>query len=322
MKKKFKLFDYSKEGKGVKKGETDYSFGGFFKLLKRKFFDLSKINFLWLIVNFPLFFGLFGLSGWFSESFSTAADPLYPIISGVSKFTSSPALSALWGVIGKNAESSYYNSTAQILFALTALTVLTFGLANTGMAYAMRNHVREEYVDIPSDFFKTIKKNFRQALLLGIFDLLISILMLYAIVFYRTNAAVSFMMSMFYFFSIFVGIVWLIMRFYLYVLLVTFKLSIPKIFKNSFIFALLGIKRNIMAIIGIALVIAINVVIYIYFLPLGGLLPMFITIALTTFIGTFAAYPNIKKIMIDPYYKSSDYIKETPDEPSLFRDMG
>ena len=62
--------------------------------------------------------------------------------------------------------------------------------------------------------------------------------------------------------------------------------------------------------------------IYIYFLPLGGLLPFFITIALVSFIGTFAAYPNIKKIMIDPYYKSSDYVKETPDEPSLFKDRG
>lgn len=322
MKKGFKLFDYSKPGKGVKKGETDYSLVGFFKLLKRKFFDLSKVNFLWIIMNFPLFFGLVGLSGNFSVPFSTPADPLYPIISGVSKFTEGPAISALWGVIGKNVIMEYYGPVAKVLFWLTALAVLTFGFANTGMALVLRNHSREEYVDMPADFFRTIKKNFWQALLLGVIDLLFTATMIFAVVFYRTNAGVSFMFSMFYFFSIFVALIWIVMHFYMYQLLVTFKLSVFKIMKNSFIFALVGIKRNIVALIGIALTVALNVVIYMYFLPLGGLLPFFLTVALVSFMGTFAAYPNIKRIMIDPYYKSTDYVRETPDEPSLFKDRG
>lgn len=322
MKKGFKLFDYSKPGKGVKKGETDYSLAGFFKLLKRKFFDLSKVNFLWIIVNFPLFFGLVGLSGNFSVPFSTPADPLYPIISGVSKFTEGPAISALWGVIGKNVIMEYYGPVAKVLFWLTALAVLTFGFANTGMALVLRNHSREEYVDMPADFFRTIKKNFWQALLLGVVDLFFTAALTFAVVFYRTNAGVSFIFSMLYFFSIFVVLIWIVMHFYMYQLLVTFKLSVFKIMKNSFIFALVGIKRNIVALIGIALTVALNVVIYMYFLPLGGLLPFFLTVALVSFMGTFAAYPNIKKIMIDPYYKSTDYVRETPDEPSLFKDRG
>lgn len=322
MKKGFKLFDYSKPGKGVKKSETDYSLAGFFKLLKRKFFDLSKVNFLWIIINFPLFFGLVGLSGNFSVPFSTPADPLYPIISGVSEFTEGPAISALWGVIGKNTVMEYYGPTAKVLFWLTALAVLTFGFANTGMALVLRNHSREEYVDMPADFFRTIKKNFWQALLLGVADLFFTAALTFAVVFYRTNAGVSFMFSMLYFFSIFVVLIWIVMHFYMYQLLVTFKLSIFKILKNSFIFSLVGIKRNIVALIGIVLTVALNVVIYMYFLPLGGLLPFFLTVALVSFMGTFAAYPNIKKIMIDPYYKSTDYVRETPDEPSLFKDRG
>ncbi len=322
MKKGFKLFDYSKPGKGVKKGETDYSLVGFFKLLKRKFFDLSKVNFLWIIMNFPLFFGLVGLSGNFSVPFSTPADPLYPIIAGVSKLSSEPAVSALWGVLGKNVTMEYYGPVAKVLFWLTAIAVLTFGFANTGMAYVLRNHTREEYVDMPSDFFRTIKKNFRQALTLGIVDLLFTGAVIFSLVFYYTNASINFMFSMFYFFSIFVALIWVVMHFYMYQLLVTFKLSVFKILKNSFIFSLVGLKRNIVGLIGIVLTVALNIVIYMYFLPLGGLLPFFLTVALVSFIGTFAAYPNIKRIMIDPYYKSSDYIRETPDEPSLFKDRG
>lgn len=322
MKKGFKLFNYDKPGKGVKKEATDYSLVGFFKLFKRKFFDLSKVNFLWVLMNFPLFFGLVGLSGNFSVPFSTPADPLYPIISGVSKISQSPSVSALWGVLGKNTVAEYYGDTARVLFYLTALVILTFGLANTGMAYVLRNHAREEYVDMPADFFRAIKNNFWQGLLLGIVDIALSAMMVFDLVFFAVNSGVSFMFSMMFFFCIFLALVWVIMRFYMYQILVTFELSIFKVLKNSFIFALVGLKRNILAVIGVALTVALNVVIYIYFLPLGGLLPFFITVALTTFMGTFAAYPNIKKIMIDPYYKSTDHVDDTPDEPSLFRDRG
>lgn len=322
MKKGFKLFDYSKPGKGVKKGETDYSFGGFFKLLKRKFFDLSKANFLWIVVNFPLFFGFVALSGNFDIPFSTPADPLYPIVDGVGKFVDTPAFTALWGVLGKNVEMTYAGPIARVLYGLTALAVLTFGPANAGMAYVIRNHARAEYVDMPADFFSAIKKNFWQALGLGIFDIVFSAIVVYDVIFFRIQAEAGFFYSMIYFFSIFLALVWVVMRFYMYQLLVTFKLSNFKIFKNSFIFAIIGMKRNIVGLIGVALTILINVLIYMYFLPLGGLLPFFITVALVTFISTYASYPNIKKIMIDPYYKSSDYVKKEPDEPSVFRDMG
>ena len=322
MKKGFKLFDYSKPGKGVKKAETDYSFFGFFKLFKRKFFDLSKVNFLWILLNFPLFFGFVGLSGNFNIDFSSPASPFSPIVNGVGLFNNGAEITALGEIIGKDVIMSYPGPTAELLFGLTALVILTIGLANTGMAFVLRNHSREEYVDMPGDFFRTIKKNFGQGLLLGIIDVVISAALIFAMVFYSTNANVNTLFGMSYFFSFFVIAIWIMMHFYMYQLLVTFKLSTYKILKNSFIFAMIGIKRNIVALIGIIVTIFLNIMIYVYFLPLGGLLPFFITIALVSFIGTFAAYPNIKKIMIDPYYKSSDYVNDTPEESSLFKDRG
>lgn len=323
MKKGFKLFDYSKPGRGVKKGSgANFTFLGFFKLTKRKFFDLSKVNLLWFLVNFPLFFGFVALSGNFDIYFSTPADPLYPIVNGVSLISDNPAMTALWGVLGKNVTMSYAGPVAIVLYLLTALSLFTFGFANTGMAYVLRNHAREDYVDMPGDFFSAIKKNFGQALILGIIDLLISALVVYDVIFFRLQAGVSFMNSMFFYFSIFLAAVWFFMRFYMYQLLVTFKLSVFKILKNSFIFSLLGLKRNIVALIGIAVTVGINVLIYVYFLPLGGLLPFFITVSLVSFIGIYAAYPNIKKIMIDPYYKSSDHVDTTPKDDTIFKDVG
>ena len=323
MKKGFKIVDYSKPGKGVKKGSgANFTFAGFFKLLKRKFFDLSKVNLLWIVVNFPLFFGFVALSGNFDIQYSCPADPLYPILHGAELFGQNPAFMALWGVSGANTMMSRPGPVALVLYLLTALVILTFGFANTGMAYVLRNHAREEYTDTLSDFFSAIKKNFLQALLLGIIDIALSFVVLFALVFYRTQATVSFLFSMLFYFSIFLAILWAIMHFYMYQLLVTFKLTTFKILKNSFIFALVGLKRNIVGVLGIAVVLAINILLYVYWLPLGGLLPFFITVALVSFIGTYSAYPNIKKIMIDPYYKSGDYPEDEPEEEKIFNDIG
>ena len=96
------------------------------------------------------------------------------------------------------------------------------------------------------------------------------------------------------------------MRNYIYLLAVTFKLSLFKILKNSFIFAFVGLKRNLMAFLGILAVCAINYFVFIN-LPIGGaVLPLIISVALCSFIGAYAAYPVIKKYMIAPYYEDEE----------------
>ena len=55
------------------------------------------------------------------------------------------------------------------------------------------------------------------------------------------------------------SILYFFMRFYIYLLLVTFDLSIRKILKNALIFTMLGIKRNLMGFLGVALITLVNV---------------------------------------------------------------
>ena len=109
------------------------------------------------------------------------------------------------------------------------------------------------------------------------------------------------------------------MRNYMYLILVTFKLSIFKILKNSFIFAFLGIKRNLAALLGTVIVCFINVYLFVW-LPLVGLtLPLIITTTTVFFIGAYAAYPVIKKYMITPYYKDEEVYEEYD---KIFEDRG
>lgn len=73
---------------------------------------------------------------------------------------------------------------------------------------------------------------------MGIIDLVFSVLVVYDIVFFYFNTGVSMMMNIMFYASLLLALVWFWMRFYIYILLVTFDLSIFKIMKNSLIFSL------------------------------------------------------------------------------------
>jgi hypothetical protein len=94
--------------------------------------------------------------------------------------------------------------------------------------------------------------------------------------------------------------------------------------KNAFILALLGIKRNFVAVLGIAVFTLIIVVIFMYWPQMGMILPFFFIISNGGFMACFAAYPNVKKHMIDPYYEDKPHTDEKlviEDEP-IFIDRG
>ena len=88
-------------------------------------------------------------------------------------------------------------------------------------------------------------------------------------------------------------------------MLITFNLKGFKILKNALIFSVLGIKRNLMALLGIILLLLIHFISVIFLLPLGLtvtiVIPFVYIFATIAFIVTYAAYPVIDKYMIAPY---------------------
>jgi uncharacterized membrane protein YesL len=109
-------------------------------------------------------------------------------------------------------------------------------------------------------------------------------------------------------------VLYIIFRFYTYLMIVTFNIKITKAFKNALIFIVLGIKRNVMALLGLVVVTALAVIPIILFLPMGLgvaiVLPLIYYLGVSAFIYTYAAYPVIKKHMIDPVAPA----KTEPDE--------
>jgi len=123
----------------------------------------------------------------------------------------------------------------------------------------------------------------------------------YSTLFHLFNMQLGFVSSMMFYASLFISVVYLIMRFYIYAVLITFDLSVFKILKNAFIFVSLGLKRNILALVGIILLAFIDYFLLTTIMPLGLMLPFVLLYGYGAYMGMYAAWPKIKQYMIDPY---------------------
>ncbi len=114
-----------------------------------------------------------------------------------------------------------------------------------------------------------------------------------------------------YFVTIALILIYVSMRFYIYPMMITFDLPIKKLIKNAFIFSMLGIKRNLMAILGFVLIAGLNIALILPSLSIGFtltlILPFFYLPAFGGFMSMYAAYPNIRRYMIDGKTELSTY---------------
>jgi uncharacterized membrane protein YesL len=91
----------------------------------------------------------------------------FQTLHGVMLHGTDPALNTLYGVIGVQVPATYPSFWTYALLGVGLLTLLTFGVSSAAMTYIHRNFIRREPVDLAEDYFHCIKRNFKQALLLG-----------------------------------------------------------------------------------------------------------------------------------------------------------
>lgn len=307
-KKRFKLFDTQREGKGIKKEDVlklKPNLRGFFTYLRRDFSRLITVNLFLLFGNFPLIFAVLAFSGVGNIAYSAPSDSLLSTLQGIAANEGMSAASAsLFNVAGLHVTLHAPTVTTYVLYALSALVIFTFGFVSVGTTYIIRNMLMGEPVFMFSDFKYVIRRNWKQGLIMGILDVLFLFFLIGDFIILFTNSADTFA-------GLFLGaivvllIVYLFMRPYLYLQLITFDLKIFKIFKNSLIFAILGFKRNIMAFLGavLLLIIAIFMIFGLYgiLIPVGLAMTVLFLPAMLGYMSVYAAYFKVKEIMIDPY---------------------
>ncbi len=323
-KKKVTLYDlFHKDplsGKGVSKNDKlERNFKNFFKIAWGHMSHIVSVNLLFIFGNFPLIFLLLGFSQTFNDSISSPASSVFPVLFGGMQGGMDPISSALYGVHGVQGVMSINTTATTVMYCLGALIVFTYGIVNVGTTYILRNLIKGEPIFLIHDFFYAIKRNFKQGMIMGFIDVLITVVLAYDAMLSFANMAVF---PKFLFFAfIMLTIVWFIMRFYIYNVLITFDLSTFKIIKNAFIFSALGLKRNIVAVLGIAVAVLIDYYCLMLLPPLGILLPIIFLYGFCAYIGSYAAWPKIKAVMVDPYYQA--HPEENPDniqEEAVFTD--
>ncbi len=306
-KKKFKLFDMNRDGKGVYEMENRKpTLGFFFKLFFRKFSQLLQLNLLLLFMVIPLLVivGVYFLG----SKTPTATNMLYAPLYGINAVAGNPGTAALLDLSSVQMEIPIFSPVMNILIiAMFVFLAVTWGWQNVGAAYVLRGLFRGDAVFVFSDYFYGIKKNLKQAFFLGLIDFVCSAVLIVDFIYFY-NRTGSFGLDFMYFTIFAISIIWIMMRFYLYNMLVTFNLKNFKILKNALIFSILGIKRNILAMLGIVLLLALHIFLCMLMLPYGIalplILPMVYILATFGFMGTYAAFPIIERYMIEPYDES------------------
>ena len=313
-KRKIRLLDPMRDGKGVEKGEdTTPNLGYFFKLWGRKFWKLVSLNFFMVVQILPLLGCLFLYLG--GPKVSTQYDPLYTVLLGAqTALPTSEGMTLFNSAAGLLQETPIFNSWAHwVMGGMILFHLITYGWQKVGTTYILRNLVRGDGVFMFSDYFYAIKRNLKQGFIMGLIDSAAIFALAYDFIYFYNSPATSFGNNVMYIAIFALILIYGVMRFYTYLMLVTFNMKLSKIFKNALIFTVMGIKRNIMALLGILLLVAISALAIVYLVPLKVavviIIPALCLLAFCGFMYTYAAYPVIQKYMIDPVQKPSDSVQ-------------
>lgn len=260
----FGFFDFTKPGPGIPKDAPPKPrLIVFFEIYTRKFWKLVTLNLIYSVACLPvLAAGIINILA-IAEGLVKLSDALFIMVMGY------------------------------------VINLVTIGPATAGFTYVLRNFSREEHAWVWSDFKEHALKNYKQAFIISIIDLIVAIVMYVNFRFYSQMASVNEIYGALRFFVFVILIIYIIMHFYIYPLLVTFKLSVKQIFRNSFIFAMVKLPQNL----GILLICAILLFVCYFYYLLGILLTPLIVFSTIGLIINFSVYPTIKKYMIDKVAK-------------------
>lgn len=310
-KKRFKLFDMNRDGPGVPKsdGPLKPTFANLPKFYFRHFTKVLSLNLLMLpLILIPLAALYFYV---IADTTPSQMDTLYAPLYGSYLLTGNPAWTSLLGVYGLQLNLPVFDAGHIWLYiGLALLLAFVWGPVNIGATYICRSMVRGEPVFLWSDFWYAVRKNFKQGLLFGLLDVVCLAALTFDILYYMRVGG-TFLTDFVFFAICFVIAVYLLMRFYIYLMIITFDMKLRKILKNALIFSILGFGRSLIAIFWTVVLVGLNVLLAIACYPIRFFVPVFLPILYllpsALLIRTYSAYPTIQKYMIDPV--------PTPDRP-------
>ncbi len=289
--------NYENSGSGIAKNAPQKKpFFRFWELVGRKFWNLINVNLLMMASFLPLILGAVSVV-YFGER-NTQLAIILAMICG-------------------------------LVFAIF------FGPIMAGCTQILRNFSREKPCFLMDTFFKTIKSNFKQSMLLGWIDILVSASVASGMYVYprminainESGEGSTTMIYVLFVATLSIAIVVLLMSFYGYLMIVSTDLKMKDVLKNSLALGFIALKKNMITLVLSIVIMGIFGILTYYFTPIMMVLLLFVPVAFVAFIIVFNCYPVIQKYVINPYYAqkgeiSPEFAYTQTDGENLFEDQG
>lgn len=193
----------------------------------------------------------------------------------------------------------YANVPRAVQLILFVLSLLLYGPIRCGVTYVLRNYSRQSHSWL-SDIWDRARANWKQGMLFGILDVLIAALIVFNMT-YKPSAELAAIAHISKYITLLVGIFYVFMRKYIYLMIVTVQLNLRSIVKNAWLLAFIGIFRNFFTglanlliwIVAYLLIMAVHPFFEILFLGL-------LIYSFTNFLSINACYPLIDKYLVQP----------------------
>ena len=202
-----------------------------------------------------------------------------------------------------------------IVYSAMSLTLIPSGLAAVGMANVAGNLARQRYYFSFKEYWDAIRKCWKQALCAGLINLLFTAVLALVIWFYLSASGVIFVFGMGC--CLLALVIFSFMKYYIWPQIILFRMPLISIYKNSFLFAFLNLKSNLL--IGlVSLLCYVLATVMLLYVPYLLSVPLVVVLGSCLFPGfkqllvQYQVFPFLKQYVIDPYY--AEHPKEDVDE--------
>jgi len=308
----FGFFDYTKEGKGVYPDEPPKGpIPAFFAILGRKFWKIIQINLMYLVFSLvSVVVSILAASFMLNWIFPNMT------IEAIAKFLETSGITLNEGHTFVEFAASQLIIIYIILgLVLTGLSLIITGPVHAGFTYILRNYSREEHAFIWMDFKEHFVKNLKQSLLSALISFAVTVVIVFNFAFYaNTQLNLGIFRTLLLSVITIVLIIWSFMQMYVYPMMVTFKLTLKQIYKNSLLFAIMRLPVNLAVFItSLFLVIGIPLIL----IMIGNNITFFLAVIYYIFLAfgvnllltNFFIYRGLDKYMIQRI-KAADAMNE------------
>jgi len=274
----FKPFKYKDNPDLMPDAPKRRGFFLFWELYIRKFWRLVSVNLLYFVFTLPMLVWC----QYFLSLLLGSVDTALSILPGVGY------IAALLSIVPNS-----------VFVVLLAISVLCYGPVTMGATYIYRNFAREEHAWV-SDFFSRALRNLFQGIVFGLLDIFVVLSLLLTSIggvatlggesLFAAGTVVKTLAR--------IGLVlWLMLRQYIYLYAVTFKLNFISILRNCVILMIAGIVNNVASLIFNAIIIVVCFLLH----PIVTVITLpFLFYSFIGFQTVFIVYPVLKRIYLDP----------------------